>query len=193
MRPLRTFRPEQEVQGSFADFTGGLDLRRLGVAAVTKHSPAALNIDWQPDGGFCTRRTVRPFSASVLHGEVAHLATYEAQAGITKLVVCYADGSVDTFSGTPKVPTVVLGPVNSPRFMVQANYKAYFLSPDTPSVALDGTFAAPLGGGFNTDRNNRTNANIPQAKLGVVFSGYMWIFDTFEGGTRHRSDRKSVV
>lgn len=174
------------------DYSAGLDLRRQGLSPEPKHSPDALDVDWNVDGGWCTRKTLKPFNLDNFTAPVADLNVYELPpniiappTGATWLVVSLADGSVRTISGgAGNVSTPLLSAATTVRRMAEVNYTALFHGHQA-AVRWNTSGLAAQGNAFNSDYNARTGGNVPWALHGTVFTGYYWVFDTMEGGVRN--------
>lgn len=173
------------------DYSAGLDLRRQGLNPEPKHSPDALDVDWNVDGGWCTRKTLLPFNVDNFTSKVSDLNVFELPpssalpSGANWVVVSFADGSVRTIvGGAGNSSANILPATTTVRRMAEVNYAAIFHG---HQAAVRWTVAglATQGNAFNSNYNARTGGNVPWALHGTVFAGYYWVFDTMESNVRN--------
>lgn len=170
------------------DFSGGVDLRRLGYGRASKTVAYALNVDWIREGGFEARKTATTFSPTTIEANVNHLFVYETDA-LRRMVLCLDNGKVFTLAAENGVPAALIDTTGPKRRAFQCNDRMFLLDGENACRAWDGTTLSTLGVAWNASpvgSPTYDNANMPVAKYGVVFGGRAHVAHTKEGGTVYR-------
>lgn len=177
------------------DFTGGLNKTEDRFNLADNETPDVLNVDVQRRGGFQLRGGVQPFGA-----DPATAGSWEAAAIVPTRIFVRQDAA----AGSPQV--LVHGPAGgwwgtggawtafagSTTFTdhAQLNGISFLCSSVSATQTWDGSTLTSMTlstSAWQNDYSAPSGAHAPLGAVAAAHSGYMWLGDTTESGTRHES------
>lgn len=166
---------------SLGDFTGGLNLTSDTFRLADNESPDMMNVDVDRRGGFQIRSGVEPYSSTALAGHPETLWAFHTST--TDYVMAQVGASIYRSTGTTW--TAVGSSLGSTSVTVSPatyNNVTYWARGDAAPCKWDGTTATTLASAFN-DTTTATSGNVPKANFIAAHAGYLWVANTYEGGT----------
>jgi hypothetical protein len=172
---------------TFADFTGGLNLRGGAFQLAKNESPELLNVDVDPRGGFRLRDGVAPWG-NATSAEVKALLPFKTVAGAAQVIaqvgtdLYYSTGSTWTDLGAVTLAGTARMTVFKDRM--------YVVSGDAPVYRWDGgTLTAMSVPAYNEALETPTvppaNGKFPRAKCAATHMGSVFVANIMESGVAY--------
>lgn len=178
-----------------ADFTGGLNLNGDQFQLQPNESPAMLNVDVDPLGGFRLRDGIGVWGDAPGGAPIAAFP-FLNDAGTRQLIVQSTDATNPVKWSTGSTWTSVAIPTSGslPLSAAMLKNRMYFVNTGGNTQRWDGTtrtsMSPPVAGvSYNNDYSNPTippaNGKVPQAALVAAHGGCLFVANTTEGGTNY--------
>lgn len=168
------------------DFTGGIRVGSNPSLLEKNESPDLLNVDLGPRGGVRLRRGTAPYGATAAADPVRLWGFYDPSG--VRQVIAVADG--DTYA-TAGSTWAEVSTSHTPTAGVAFKGKFYGNSTADGGFAWDGSSKAdkddPAPSGWNSNYSSPAGGYLPPSKHMAVYQGHLFVANTLENGTAHRS------
>lgn len=171
-----------------SDFGPGLRLDADAFQLRGGESPSLLNVDLEPLGGLSQRKTVAPLIASSapLTKPIHSMFAFANTSGTEQLLV--GSGTHTFYSTGSAFVSVGTTWTSSARQRAVSHRDALYIvnGVDAPRK-WTGSAVSNLTQTFISDLTTSTDGNMPIAKTICAWQGYVWVANTVESATAHKS------
>jgi hypothetical protein len=178
---------QRQVLSTQADFTGGLNLRVTPFLLGDNECSDLRDVDLNPEGGVRQRFGVTRFGTDLPSQPYSFIHHVDSRySALNQLLVICENGKMYRYTPTEWIEEASGIPVVAKWRFATINGKTYMVANGQTSRVWDGENLTTLGGTFNSNPENYTNANLPPAGVVSAFNGgagngFLWIARTTEG------------
>ena len=173
------------------DFTGGLNYRADQFQLQQNESSDLLNVDVDPRGGIKQRDGIDAHNSTAVANNISGIWSHHETDGTNQIMVSH--GNKIAYSTTGAFTDVIGGggqpavnTVTTRSRGITFNDNCYIQNGTDQPLKWNGTTASRLTQTFNNS-TTPTNGNMPIAKHVAVWNEHVWVADTYESSTNHRS------
>ena len=145
-----------------------------------------MNVDLDPRGGVALRKAVAPMNATALGSAIHSMFPFSKTDGTEQVIVGAGTGTY--YSTGSNFSTITTGWTVSAKQRGCAFADALYIQNGTDAPRKwTGAALSTLSTTFNDDIASPNNGDMPIAKCIAAYSGYVWVANTLESGTRYGS------
>lgn len=172
---------------TYADFTGGLNLRSDGFSLAPNEASDLLNVDIDARGGFKMREGVDALNSTALASAPISLWMFEGAPGaaVSQRMVSYGTKLAYSTGGNFTDVAAIAQTTGLAHVAAVAQGKCYIQNGTDGAVVWTGSAGSRLNQTFNDNLAAPDGGDMPVGRCIAYHAGRMWVANTLESSVRY--------